>query len=152
LNPFPHIIVQFHRFARKVLSIIQYFHEVNEIKVEARKIYCLQYLPSQTSSLNHLMNTLSLRSLLALSVAALLAACGGGADTSSDAPLQTAAVVQTSGAPTQANATVAANQAPQPDCAPQGCNGLRIIDANAEEYRLEAQRRAALEASGNNIQ
>jgi protein-disulfide isomerase len=40
---------------------------------------------------------------------------------------------------------VAANM-PQPDCAPEGCNSLRIIDGNAEAWRIDAARRAALEA------
>jgi hypothetical protein len=48
------------------------------------------------------------------------------------------------------NAALAA-QAPQPDCAPEGCRGLRIIDANAEEYRLKAQRLAAAEMGGNTL-
>jgi hypothetical protein len=30
-----------------------------------------------------------------------------------------------------------------PDCAADGCKGLRIIDANAEAFRYEAMRRAA---------
>jgi hypothetical protein len=121
------------------------------------------------------MNTLSIRSLLALCVAALLGACGGNLE--STATVQTAAMVQTSLDATQAiagaqagavqapgsqlpaaqlpaaqalSAQAAAAQAdgPQPDCAPQGCKALRIIDANAEMYRLEAQRRAAAEDDG----
>jgi hypothetical protein len=32
---------------------------------------------------------------------------------------------------------------PAPDCAADGCQGLRIIDANAEAYRYDAMRRAA---------
>jgi hypothetical protein len=118
------------------------------------------------------MKLLSIRSLLALSVAALLSACGAGNidSTESGQSVQTAAAVQTSytagaamaaqgatvpvagsdaGAiPAGANQAVA-NQAPQPDCAPEGCRGLRIIDANAEEYRLKAQRLAAAEAAGD---
>jgi hypothetical protein len=50
--------------------------------------------------------------------------------------------------PAPANRAIA-GQAPQPDCAPEGCRGLRIIDANAEEYRLKAQRLAAAEAAGD---
>jgi hypothetical protein len=34
---------------------------------------------------------------------------------------------------------------PAPDCAADGCQGLRIIDANAEAYRYDAMRRAAAE-------
>jgi hypothetical protein len=126
------------------------------------------------------MNTPSIRSLLALSVAALLGACGGNLE--STPTVQTAAMVQTSlyvsaaSAGTQgsavpapgaqlpsaqlpsaqalsaqiAAAAQAADDGPQPDCAPQGCKALRIIDANAEMYRLEAQRRAAAaEDDGN---
>lgn len=91
------------------------------------------------------MTTLPIRSLLALSLAVLLTACGG-ADVQT-APIQTAAVMQTSFAPAQVVAS-AAQAAPQPDCAPEGCKGLRIIDGNAEAYRLEAQRRAADPANG----
>jgi hypothetical protein len=122
------------------------------------------------------MNILSIRSLLALSVTALLGACGGNLEPT--ATVQTAAMVQTSLDATQAiagaqagavqapgsqlpaaqlpaaqalSAQAAAAQAdgPQPDCAPEGCKALRIIDANAEMYRLEAQRRAAAEDDGN---
>ncbi|MFL6674975.1 MAG: hypothetical protein ACJ8LG_16985 [Massilia sp.] len=84
------------------------------------------------------MTSLHIRSLLVLSITALLAACGGNAE-QQPAPIQTAALVQTSAAA----APAAGINAPQPDCAPEGCNGLRIIDANAEAWRLEAQRRAA---------
>jgi hypothetical protein len=36
----------------------------------------------------------------------------------------------------------AQNTQPQPDCAPEGCKGLRIIDGNAEAFRLDAMKRA----------
>jgi len=36
---------------------------------------------------------------------------------------------------------------PAPDCAVEGCASLRIIDGNAEAWRIDAGRRAALEAS-----
>jgi pyruvate/2-oxoglutarate dehydrogenase complex dihydrolipoamide acyltransferase (E2) component len=98
------------------------------------------------------MTTLHLRSLLAIAVTALLAACGG-TDAQSNAPTQTAALVQSSAAQaaplaTSSAAAQAAAQAPQPDCAPEGCKSLRIIDGNAEAYRVEAMRRAADEANG----
>ena len=32
---------------------------------------------------------------------------------------------------------------PTPDCAAEGCASLRIIDGNAEAYRIDAMRRAA---------
>lgn len=31
---------------------------------------------------------------------------------------------------------------PAPDCAPQNCAGLRIIDGNAEAYRVDAMKKA----------
>jgi hypothetical protein len=31
---------------------------------------------------------------------------------------------------------------PAPDCAAENCQGLRIIDGNAEAYRIDAMRRA----------
>lgn len=100
------------------------------------------------------MTTLHLRSLLAIAVTALLAACGG-TDAQSNAPTQTAALVQSSaaqaaplGTSSAAAQAAAAAQAPQPDCAPEGCKSLRIIDGNAEAYRVEAMRRAADEANG----
>lgn len=82
------------------------------------------------------MTTHLLRILLALPVTVVLAACGGATDIASGTP-RTAAMVQ-------ASPTVAA-QEPQPDCAPERCAGLRIIDGNAEAYRLQAQQRAALD-------
>ena len=32
---------------------------------------------------------------------------------------------------------------PAPDCAAEGCASLRIIDGNAEAFRIDAMRRAA---------
>jgi hypothetical protein len=98
------------------------------------------------------MTTLHLRSLLAIAVTALLTACGG-TDVQGDPAIQTASLVQSSAAlGTTATAGTAAQagaaQAPQPDCAPEGCKGLRIIDGNAEAYRVEALRRASDEANG----
>lgn len=87
-----------------------------------------------------------------MSLVALVSACGGQA--ASDAPIQTAAVMQAVVAPAQAGTSAqAANaQAPTPDCAPENCKGLRIIDGNAEAYRVDAQRRAAAEANGDDPQ
>lgn len=79
------------------------------------------------------------RTASALSLTALLAACGSGAQI--DQPTQTAAMVETGNA-----AQVATANTPAPDCAADGCKGLRIIDANAEAYRYEAMRRAAADA------
>lgn len=62
-----------------------------------------------------------------LSLTALLAACGSGAQI--DAADPTAGLIVSSAA------------MPAPDCAADGCKGLRIIDANAEAYRYAAQNR-----------
>jgi hypothetical protein len=57
-----------------------------------------------------------------------LTACGGNADGASAAPARAANV----------------SQAPVADCEPQACQGLRIIDSNAETFRADAARRDAL--------
>jgi len=79
------------------------------------------------------MKFLSLNTISALSLASLLAACGGYQP---DEPVQAAAPV-----PTRV-ATTGVSSVPTPDCAVDGCKGLRIIDANAEAYRYDAMRRA----------
>jgi hypothetical protein len=78
------------------------------------------------------------RSVAALGLAVILTACGGGQIDQMDQPTMTAAATMTSSA--QASSTM-----PAPDCAADGCQGLRIIDANAEAYRYDAMRRAAAE-------
>ena len=105
-------------------------------------------------SLLLVMTLHTLRSVSALALAALLAACGGG---QADQPVQTAAAMQSGsaaesgssaqvavqpGSSTAAAAQVASNL-PAPDCAADGCKRLRIIDGNAEAYRYDALRRAA---------
>ncbi|WP_306391123.1 hypothetical protein [Telluria beijingensis] len=71
----------------------------------------------------------------------LLAACGG-ADPAY-MPVQTAAAtIEVVAAP----ATAASATVPAPNCAAEGCASLRIIDGNAEAWRIDAARRAALEA------
>jgi len=113
------------------------------------------------------MKLLTLRTLSALSLAALLAACGGPQDA---LPTQTAASIQTGSATTSVNVSAATSSGstgaattgaaaagttvptasatmPQPDCAADGCNGLRIIDANAEAWRYAAMQRAAADVS-----
>jgi hypothetical protein len=80
------------------------------------------------------MKTSAVRTVAVLSLATLLAACGSGAQI--DQPTQTAAMT----------GSVATANTPAPDCAAEGCKGLRIIDANAEAYRYEAMRRAAADA------
>ncbi len=118
-----------------------------------------------------IMKFLTLPTLSALSLAALLAACGGPQDA---LPTQTAASIQTgsattsvrvstgagtSGAGTSSTGTATTGAAagtavptasatmPQPDCAADGCNGPRIIDANAEAWRYAAMQRAATDVS-----
>jgi ABC-type glycerol-3-phosphate transport system substrate-binding protein len=83
----------------------------------------------------------ALRSISALALAALLAACGGGA-IDQPATMTAAAVMSSSSA--QVTAQVSAAM-PAPDCAADGCKSLRVIDANAEAYRYDAMRRAAAE-------
>jgi hypothetical protein len=91
------------------------------------------------------MNLAALRTILTASILAMLTACGGApaleatnasaattvASTPVDSPLATL--------PAQAGA---AGQ-PVPDCQPENCAGLRIIDGNAEAWRLDAMRRNA---------
>ncbi len=105
-----------------------------------------------------------LRTISALLLTFSLAACGGQYDI--DTSVQTAAATTVGSAAPQATTiaapaaaeevplagnpaavTVASATMPAPDCAAEGCAGLRIIDGNAEAWRLDAQRRAALEAS-----
>lgn len=69
------------------------------------------------------------RAAPALAIATLLAACGSGNQI--DPPLRTAATVTTVSGPNM----------PAPDCAADGCHGLRIIDANAEAFRHDAAQR-----------
>jgi hypothetical protein len=104
----------------------------------------------------------AIRSVSALGLAVLLAACGGGGQ--ADQPAPTAMAVQPgSGALAGAQAgTPAADQTgaplaprvaanmPVPDCAAEGCKSLRIIDGNAEAYRYEALRRAAADGNATN--
>ncbi|TQK10550.1 hypothetical protein [Herbaspirillum sp. SJZ107] len=113
------------------------------------------------------MKFLTLRTLSALSLAALLAACGGPQD---ELPTQSAASIQTGSATTSVHVSAAAGSGstgaatgsaaagstavptasatmPQPDCAADGCNGPRIIDANAEAWRYAAMQRAAADVS-----
>lgn len=90
------------------------------------------------------------RSLFPIAIAALLAGCGG-TDQQDSTSFQTATLGQVvvvpmgASAVTPAAAPVLAANMPQPDCAPEGCNRPRIIDGNAEAYRLDAMRRAAAE-------
>lgn len=68
------------------------------------------------------------------SFACVLTACGGNVDT---APITATATA----APVLAANTV---HMPMADCEPQACQGLRIIDSNAETFRADNARREAL--------
>jgi hypothetical protein len=85
------------------------------------------------------MTTFAFRTAACLGLATILAACGSG--TQVDQPPQAAAMIATA-----SGVQAAAANTPAPDCAADGCKGLRVIDANAEAYRYEAMRRAAAEA------
>jgi len=92
---------------------------------------------------------------LAAVLAALLTACGAD-HSEAQAPMQTASAAKSTERSRQAAAPAppapvrAAAATPLPDCAPENCSRLRIIDGNAEAYRIDAQRRAALEAAAGN--
>ncbi|HBZ06867.1 MAG TPA: hypothetical protein DEP03_10990 [Massilia sp.] len=92
---------------------------------------------------SNIMNTLRLRNLLGISlIAAALCACGGADLDTPAMPVETAAtttVVDLSVDP------ASVGQTPAPDCAAEGCAGLRIIDGNAEAFRIDAMRGAAQE-------
>lgn len=79
----------------------------------------------------------SLHSRLALSVciAVFISGCGGQVEVAAggEAIAVVALVSQEGG-----------DHMPTPDCAAEGCKGLRIIDANAEAFRYDAIRREAL--------
>lgn len=103
------------------------------------------------------MKNLLLRTA-ALSLAALLAACGGpvtddlnpaGVAVQTGVPTTTVTattgVTSVSGAGGGAAAAKVAANSPAPDCAADGCRSPRIIDANAEAWRYDAMRRAALD-------
>ena len=89
-----------------------------------------------------------LTSLTAVSLAVVLTACGG-TDPDTETSFQSTGVmtVQVAGSAGAVAAQPAQATGPQPDCAPEGCNQLRIIDANAEAYRMDAMKRAEQEAA-----
>lgn len=89
-----------------------------------------------------------------LILTSLLAACGGGVSTDASPPMATATASATVSVPpasaasapsAPAFASVASATMPAPDCAPEGCASLRIIDGNAEAWRIDAAHRAAVE-------
>jgi len=100
-----------------------------------------------------------LRAISALAFTTILAACGGqhavdanvataaAATGVSASATQLAATPAAATAPARAAMHFASSTMPAADCAAEGCAGLRIIDGNAEAWRIDAQRRAALEAS-----
>lgn len=97
----------------------------------------------------------SLRAASALFLTCLLTACGGQYD--ADPGLHTASALATVStvaapvgalaAPPAAAVSVASATMPAPDCAAEGCASLRIIDGNAEAWRIDAGRREAREAA-----
>jgi hypothetical protein len=90
----------------------------------------------------------ALRTASALALAAILAACGGGQTSQMDQPAMTAVAFQSSSA---ARVSAANAAMPAPDCAADGCKGLRIIDGNAEAARYDAMRRAATEEAAGAV-
>jgi hypothetical protein len=73
------------------------------------------------------MSTTSLLRLLSICAIAGLTACGGAVDPAVK-PALAASVVHM----------------PVADCEPQACQGLRIVDSNAETFRADSARRDAL--------
>jgi len=97
------------------------------------------------------MNVAEVRTLLTTSLLALLTACGAGAPTDAIDASAAVKVATTASASSVSQATGQAAtpvqavtaQQPLPDCQPENCAGLRIIDGNAEAFRIDAMRRAA---------
>ena len=85
------------------------------------------------------MNTSSLRTLFSIPlIAAVLSACGGTTPENVVPGIQTAAATRVVDLSIDPAAT---GQMPAPDCADQNCSGLRIIDGNAEAFRIDEMRR-----------
>lgn len=101
---------------------------------------------------------ISFRTIAAIALTTLLTACGAGQqETQMSMTLGSAvqsdlgvAAGATPAAPSTGPAVAAATgpNNPTPDCAAEGCGRLRIIDGNAEAYRIDAMRRAAAEGDG----
>ena len=92
------------------------------------------------------MQNCLLRSILAVILTAVLTACGG--DFPADATSDTTALLgnvlpATEAVKVAAGPMPVASGQPVPDCQPEHCAGLRIIDGNAEAFRFDAMRRAA---------
>ena len=105
---------------------------------------------------------ISFRTIAALALTTLLTACGAGQQDNSQVSMSLGMAVQSDlnvaaaapgavaapAAPTgPAVAAASGPNNPAPDCAPEGCASLRIIDGNAEAYRVDAMRRAAADQS-----
>ena len=105
---------------------------------------------------------ISFRPLAAIALTTLLTACGAGQQEAqmsmtlgsavqSDLNVAASAATSATAAAASTGPAVAAASGPNnpvPDCAAEGCGSLRIIDGNAEAYRIDAMRRAAAEANG----
>lgn len=72
-------------------------------------------------------------------IAAAVSACGGNAPEGALPAVQTAAATHAVDLSVDPAAT---GKTPAPDCAAENCSGLRIIDGNAEAFRIDAMRRA----------
>lgn len=105
---------------------------------------------------------ISFRTIAALALTTLLTACGAGQQ-ESQMPMTLGTAVQSdlnvaaagagaAAAPVASTGPAVAAAAgpnnPAPDCAAEGCTSLRIIDGNAEAYRLDAMRRASADDMG----
>lgn len=86
------------------------------------------------------MKTSSLPTLFSIiMLSAALNACGGAAPENVVPLVQSAAATRVVDLSIDPSAT---GRTPLPDCADQRCSGLRIIDGNAEAFRIDAMRRA----------
>lgn len=94
------------------------------------------------------MKLFALRSAAAATLLSLLTACGGSAlDAGSPVAESTTLarpVMDASAAEIAAIEPPPSNdQVPTADCQPENCQGLRIIDGNAEAFRFDAMSRSA---------
>jgi hypothetical protein len=90
--------------------------------------YKLDKLASSTFISPRIMSTSALPRLFSLCCLLALTACGANTETSAPATALAATATHT----------------PVADCEPQACQGLRIIDSNAETFRADSMRRDAL--------
>lgn len=99
------------------------------------------------------MKLFAIRSAAAAALLSLLTACGGS-DFEASTPVADAATPAgpVIDSPSASDALAAVEpppsngQNPTPDCQPENCQGLRIIDGNAEAYRHDAMARSAADA------